>query len=134
MKTKPIPYLIDVGLAIQNTSAWDANSVGYYSRWLADTCLPSRDPKCNEYVRHNGHTQLTILSPSDVGLPYGSYPRSILVWIITQATLKKSREVFLGKNFAEFLRSLGKRNSGGKTGSINALREQTKRLGLGVLD
>lgn len=128
MKKKSIAYLIEASLAIQSVSAWDAEKVGFYSRLLADTCFPTRNPMNSEFVRRNGHVQLTILSPSNIGLPYGTYPRLILIWVVTQATIKKSRQIFLGENLAEFIRNLGKQGSGGKTGSITALREQTKRL------
>jgi len=126
---KKLPsHLIEVGLAIQNESALDAGKIGFYSRALSDMCLPTKNLNTNEFVRRNGHSQLTILSPTNIGLPNGTYPRLILIWIFTQATIKKSRQVFLGSTVTEFIRQLGKKSSGGKNGSITAMREQSMRL------
>ncbi|WP_436424040.1 replication protein RepA, partial [Enterococcus faecium] len=42
-----------------------------------------------------------------VGVPYGAYPRVALIYLLSQAVTKRSRDVYLGRNFTEWMRRLG---------------------------
>ena len=47
-----------------------------------------------------------------LGVPYGAYPRVALIYLLSQAVMKQSRDVYLGRNFTEWMRRL--RNGTGK--------------------
>ena len=63
-----------------------------------------------------------------MGLPYGSYPRLVFVWLVNEAYRTKSRHLVLGDSLSHFMRQLGLIPSGGRWGSIRQLREQMQRL------
>lgn len=128
MKKRSKQYIIQIAQNIQQISAPEAKTVAYIPQLMANTALPSRSHNINEFVRRNGNYELTLLAPSSIGLPYGTYPRLIISWITTQSKITKSNEIYLGRSLNEFIKNLGKTNSGGSTGSATALREQCKRL------
>lgn len=107
-----------------------ANSLGFMSRLLLMVNLPYRDPgiETRSWWRKNGNVSLDIVPAYKdgkcVGLPYGSYPRLILAYLITQAVRTKSPEIFLGKTFREFLKLLNI-NDGGK--QYRQLQKQLER-------
>lgn len=61
-----------------------------------------------------------------VGVPYGSRARLILIWLQTEGM--KSRFVSMDKSMSAWIRSLGLAVTGGKTGTIANVREQTLRI------
>ncbi len=64
-----------------------------------------------------------------MGVPYGSYPRVALIYLLSQAVTKRSRDVYLGRNFTDWMRRLGyKTVSYGPRGTANLMREQVDRL------
>ena len=85
-----IDDLIGTALAIEAEDAQRAGALGFMARLLAQTTLPHRDPHSNEFTRRNGNLELTILSPSTIGLPYGSIPRLLLSWLTTEAVRTRS--------------------------------------------
>ena len=52
--------------------------------------------------RENGKSIMKVL-----GMPYGVYPRVILIYIMTQAVRNNSRDIYLGQNLSDWLRRLG---------------------------
>ncbi len=62
--------------------------------------------------------------------PYGSIPRLLLFWIVTEATQKKSRRIHLGNSLDAFMREIGlnPRTGGGKRGDAKRLHDQMERL------
>jgi Plasmid encoded RepA protein len=90
--------------------------------------MPHSDPKANEFVRHNGHYTLSILAPTDVGLPYGRYPRLVLAYLNTEAVKRKTRHIELDHHFSHFCAALGIPPTTGPRGSLPMLREQMQRL------
>lgn len=76
------------------------------------------------YKRSNVKYQLVISTMNGYPLPYGSLPRLILAYLVTEAVRTKSRTVFLGSSMTEFLKKLGMRESGGKYGSATYLKRQ----------
>src|SRR5215210_7628451 len=50
-------------------------SVGFLARAFIVATLPHSRPESNEFTRRNGYYRLTLLAPTDIGLPYGRYPR-----------------------------------------------------------
>jgi len=110
----------------------ETKPIGYMARLLVTVNLPYRDPgkEARFWLKKNGLTSL-IVTPAynsegkNIGLPYGSYPRLILAYFITQAVKTRSPVIFLGKSFGEFLRLL-EINDGGK--QYRQLQKQLERI------
>lgn len=103
--------------------------VGYVARITVQATLPHTDPKASVFQRTNGQLlTLTLMTPPDVGLPYGSMPRVLLAWMTTEAVRTRNRELHLGHSLQEFLDKLGLNRGGGPRGDITRLRNQMNRL------
>lgn len=99
------------------------------ARITVQATLPHTDPKAHVFQRTNGQLlTLTLMTPPDVGLPYGSMPRVVLAWITTEAVRTRNRELHLGHSLQEFLDKLGLNRGGGPRGDITRLRNQMNRL------
>lgn len=105
--------LIERSMEIAETTAFDANAIGYMAKTLILATLPHRDPKVNEYTRCNGKYTLTMMAPTEIGLPYGSIPRLFLIWLSSVINKLNTREIPLGDSFCAFSKELGY-NTGGK--------------------
>lgn len=128
MKKRTTSYLIDVALDIEKYSAYDKGTIGYAPRIMTSMALPMRKSSSNEFIKINGHYKMTIISPSEIGLPYGGLPRQLILFLTTQAILTQSNEIYCGKTISELAKILGKHSSGGANGSITALKNQFRRL------
>ncbi len=119
----------------------EEQELGFTARVFAQTSLPYRDPgpDCREWVRRNGNLTLSVQAgPSlpdktgqlvPTGYPYGSVPRLLLTWMATEAVRRQERTLHLGESLADFMRQLGMAGpTGGSTGSITRLRDQSRRL------
>jgi len=120
--------LIEAALAIEAEDAQHAGALGFMARVLAQVTLPHSRPAGNEFTRRNGNLELTVLSPSSVGLPYGSIPRLLLSWLTTEAVRTRSPVLELGPTLAAFMADLDLVPTGGRWGTITRLRDQTERL------
>lgn len=120
--------LIRQALYLDQEDAYAAGEVGFVARALVQATLPHSDPKANEFVRRNGHFTLSILAPTDVGLPFGRYPRLVLAYLTTEAVRRKSPDIELGSHFSHFCAALGIPPTTGPRGSLPMLREQLQRL------
>lgn len=123
-----INKLIQESLAIEAQEAKEAGAVGFMARALTQATMPHRKVAGNEFVRRNGTFELTILSPSSVGLPYGSIPRLLLSWMTTEAVRTRSPVLELGPTLSAFMAELGLARRGGERGDITRFRNQTMRL------
>jgi hypothetical protein len=91
----------------------EAQSLGFMSRLLVMVNLPYRDPgkEARNWWKTNGSVSINVTPGYDreksIGIPYGTYPRLILAYLITQAVRTQSPEIFLGKSFREFLKLVG---------------------------
>lgn len=110
---------------------------------LCAMSLPTKRPKddTQPIIREDGRYALAI-NPRPVlqtvdgksvfkslGVPFGSYPRVALIYLLSQAVTKQSRDVYLGRNFTEWMRRLGYQTvSYGPRGTANLMREQVDRL------
>ena len=90
--------------------------------------IPHRRVDGSEYLRVNGDQRLSMLAPEESGLPYGVYPRLVLIHLTTRALLQKRRTIFVGESANEFLAFMGIRNNGGPRGESTRAREQLRRL------
>jgi hypothetical protein len=88
--------------------------VSYLARFLIQCTLPHSDPGDTPiWMRKNGEYTLAIQPGWDVennrsmGYPYGTLPRLLLIWIITQAKRTNNPRLQLGHSLTEFMRELG---------------------------
>lgn len=116
----------------------DPADVGFSTRAMVQANMPHSDPKTDVWIRQNGDFTLTIQSDVEVdlktgktkptGIPYGTIPRLVLIYLCSEAIRTKSRTISLGDNLTSFLGELGMRNQGGKRGDITRFKEQMRRL------
>lgn len=79
--------------------------------------------------RTNGKLSVSLTTPSDVPLPYGIYPRLLLVYLCTKAIRSDSRAIDLGESFSSFVQDeIGQAWTTGKRGT--AINWQKSLVGL----
>ena len=123
-----IEKLIADSLAIEAEAAQEAGALGFMARALVQATLPHKRVEGSEFTRRNGAYTLTLLAPSKIGLPYGTVPRLLLAWLTTEAVRTQSRELVLGDSLSGFMRSLELVPTGGRWGTVDRLKDQTRRL------
>lgn len=128
MQPKNLDKFITEVLAIEAQEAKEAGTIGYMARALTQATMPHKRIESNEFIRKNGAFTLSILSPSAIGLPYGVIPRLLIAWLTTEAVLTKNRTLCLGNTLSAFMEEIGMVPTGGRWGTINRLKDQTKRL------
>lgn len=102
---------------------------GFVMRSMAIASMPHVQVKGVQYKRKNGDITLTITGQEEAGgIPYGSYPRLILLWLITEVTRSNSREIVFGNSLSNFMRQIGIHITGGKNGTISRFKDQLQRL------
>jgi hypothetical protein len=99
--------------AISTNSAIESGALGFMAKSLVQTTLPHRAHSGARYVRTDGNLTLSITDVGGAGLPYGSYPRLILIWMTTEAVRTASRELELGPSLPSFMAQLGLQATGG---------------------
>jgi len=119
---KQFVSLIEDAVVMEELAAKEAGTLGYMARVLTQATIPHSRYKGNEFTRTNGNFMLTMLAPSDVGLPWGSMPRLLLAWITTEAVRTKSPNLVLGTSLTGFMRELGLYSTGGRWGTNTRLR------------
>ena len=102
--------------------------MGFMARLLVQATLPHGAQPGRAYLRTDGDLTLSIVDLTGVGLPYGSYPRLLLIWVTTEAVRTKSRHLELGRSLSSFMVQLGLSPTGGRWGTIPRLRDQMRRL------
>jgi hypothetical protein len=114
-----------------------ANERGYMARELVQCTLPHKDPGDVEaFTRRDGHLVFGIRAGYDhtqkkrLGLPYGSIPRLLLLWITSEAVRTRDPRLELGNTLSQFLRDVGldPGTGRGKRGDAKRLKEQMLRL------
>lgn len=128
MSLQRIDALISEALEIEAQEARSAGALGYMARALTLATMPHRRTTETEFERRNGAFTLTMLSPSRIGLPYGSVPRLLVAWLTTEAVRTREREIVLGERLSEFMAKLDLVPTGGRWGTITRLRDQMQRL------
>ena len=113
---------------ISTKSAIDSGALGFMAKSLVQATLPHRAHPGPRYVRTDGKLTLSITDVGGAGLPYGSYPRLILIWMTTEAVRTASRELELGRSLSSFMAQLGLQATGGHWGTIPRFRNQMQRL------
>ena len=131
LKTKPLARSKEEGLQPLLFALPDeplADEVGFTTRLCVATTFPHSRPDDNEFTRSSGFYDLCLLSPRRIGLPYGRYPRLLLVWLITEAVRRKSPQLYLPRSLTQLAYRLGITPSSGSKGTLAQLREQLHRL------
>lgn len=122
-----------VEIAMNTTSDQER---AYMASHLVQANLPHSKPSSDVWQRKNGNLTLGIQAGfnfdtnKSYGLPYGSIPRLLILWIVTEAIRTKSRRIELGASLAGFMREIGLSpdTGGGKRSDAKRLREQMERL------
>lgn len=109
-------------------SAIEAGTLGFLPRCFVLTSLPHAKPAGNTFVRVNGSMTVSMVTASNLGLPYGVYPRKLMISITTEAVRTQSPKILLGSSMSSYMKALGLRVSGGQYGSIAAFKNQARRL------
>lgn len=120
--------LLSVFQSIASENAVDAGALGFMAKSLVQATLPHRKQSGNQYIRTDGNLTLRISDIAGDGLPYGSYPRLILIWMTTEAVRTGNRELELGVSLSSFMAQLGLQATGGHWGTIPRFRDQMQRL------
>ena len=120
---------INEALAIQEQEAKAAGKLGYIGRVHTQATIPHSnwDP-VTEYERQNGNFHLYVKAPQSIGLPYGTLPRLLLIWMSTEVVFTAEPRLELGKNMTKFFDQIGLPVTGGKRGYIPAMKRQMIRL------
>ncbi len=106
---------------------WERRPV-YMPAFLVQTTLPHREPKDSRFLRVNGEGRTTVFTDRAVGLPFGVYPRLIVIELATAAVRTKSRTYVIGRSINELLTRMGISNSGGSRSQATLARDQLDRL------
>jgi hypothetical protein len=114
--------------AIYCECAVDADALGFMAKILVQTTLPHRAQPGKQYTRSDGDVTLSITDLGGAGLPYGAYPRLILIWMTTEALRTGDRKLELGRSLSTFMGQLGLQCTGGHWGTISRFRGQMERL------
>ncbi len=125
---KDLDKLVRQALMIEAEEAREAGAVRFMARALTQATMPHKATADNEFTRQNGRLTLTMWSPRQVGLPYGSIPRLLVSWVTTEAVRTKSPILELGPSLSAFMAGLDLTPTGGRWGSITRLRDQMTRL------
>ena len=120
--------LVNQALAIEDADAREAGALGFMARAMVQATLPHRKVDSTYFERRNGAFTLSMQALPKIGLPYGALPRLLLAWTTTEAVKTKSRELELGDSMSAFMAELGLTATGGNSGSITRLKNQTRRL------
>ena len=108
---------------------WERQPV-YMPAFLVATTLPHRKQAGSEFTRVNGRVETTLVSTKRRGLPFGVYPRLIVIQLATFAVLTKARHFRVGRTINELLGRMNISNSGGRGGGGQSTlaRDQLDRL------
>lgn len=77
------------------------------------------------FERVNGNLTVTLSAPNNIGLPYGTHARLIILYICTEIVKSNGGTINLGKSLKDFVvNGLGRNWTTGKNGSAKIWREQ----------
>ena len=136
--------LMEVAEEVQRSpAAGEGDDLSYWPRGLIQCTLPHSNPgNVAAYSRRSGAYYL-LIEPGHrlehesgkvvrFGFPYGSYPRLVCSYLARevkrQPRAERCRTVSLGDTLSEFMLELGLSPTGGRWGTIPALRKQVLAL------
>ena len=108
----------------------DAERIGFTYSGFALTSLPHKPQITSTWRREGHHLTLVLQAGVDrfeknIGLPYGSYARFILLFLQSEAVRCRSREIELGRSMRIWLSHMGL-SIGGET--YRRVNEQARRI------
>ena len=106
----------------------EPQALAFMPRLFVLTTLPHRRPQGNRFERVNGWQSLRMVAPRRIGLPYGVYPRLLIMFITTEAVRKKNPEIHLGATPNDLARKLGLSVISGPRGTARRLEAQVRKL------
>jgi Plasmid encoded RepA protein len=88
------------------------SAISYYTPELIQCTLPHSDPKKRDWIRTSGGHTLIVSSGIDkkgepFGVPYGSFPRLVLAYIITHVVKTGAGRIEFKSFFRTFLKEVG---------------------------
>ncbi len=107
--------------------------IGYLCNWMVWGLFPNRRLDASHFSREYRGRKTTLFADASIGLPYGFWPRAIIVWICTEFVRKGTQHIDLGHSMSSFLRELRRPSSGGPRGSYKNLRSQVEKLLLSTI-
>ena len=130
--TKRHLQLVNLAGDLAQQTREEADKLGFMSRLLLMVNLPYRDPGDDRrvWIRHNGKISIIVTPAYDktgisLGIPYGTYPRLILAYLVTQAVKTQSPVIYLGKEFKSFINLIGLEKGGHQFKNV---RKQLERI------
>ncbi len=113
-----------------------AENLAFIAREFILCTLPHSDPgDVPAWSRKNGNLTLGVQpgfnykTGKSYGIPYGTIPRLVLVWMVTEIIRTKSRRLELGNRLADFMIKLGLDPSrGGERSDARRVKEQMEKL------
>lgn len=133
-----IDFRIATAIEMTLTDAKKCQKLAFCPNIFTLCTLPHSNPKdcdgaqLNEYSRHNGCVNFSIEGAPPIfpcsGIPYGTVPRRILIYLATQAKRTGDRDIDLGGSMSAFMGKIGLNANGGKRGDIARLKAQAARL------
>jgi hypothetical protein len=112
--------------------------IAFMSNELIQCTLPHRNPGATvtTYTRTNGLIKVIVDSGKDprtlepYGVPFGTLPRLLLYYVITEAVRTRSKRIYFGRNLHAFMRTIGlnPNNGSGKRSDYRRLIDQANRL------
>lgn len=133
LKTPSQPSLKLIEMANEIHSN-ELGNLGFFARFLIQCTLPHTDPgNIPVWMRKNGAYTLVVQPGWNgrlLGYPYGTIPRLLLIWIITEAKRTGVRRLELGPTLSNFMRALNlsPATGRGKRGDAKRVKEQLLRL------
>ena len=120
--------MLEASKDIQTRTAEESKSIGFMPTLFVNACLPHSKCEEEKFIRINGKEKTTFIDVHNVGLPYGSLSRILLVWIATHAIQKQERRIELEGSMSRFMKSMNMQSSGGNNGSIKRIKRQIVSL------
>lgn len=103
------------------------DEIGFLCSDFVRFSLPHRAIGENFFERHDGDMMTTFMCPPGIGMPYGKWPRLLLIFLTTAAVRTRAREIDLASSMSEFMKSLCSTVTGGTNGSIRPFKNQLIR-------
>jgi len=102
---------------LHETSVHDRGDLGFANNRLIQAAFPYRATPERQWTSTNGDVEITITALSSKrGLPYGPYPRLLMIWLASKVTENAASydgndparlKIFFGNHLATFMRELG---------------------------
>ena len=117
----------EIELAIQMSEKQEREIWYNYSTFCTHFLPPSHTNK-KEISTTYPNNVMTISAIGDAMLPYGSIPRIIIIYLITEAKVTRERTIQIGKTIHDFVKKIGYTPSYIANGTNEQVLEQLEKL------